>query len=448
MADARDVSHLKQTFREAEQAGLRLAIKGRVVVVGLIGLWFIVTRSGDPSRSLDFALAFGAFLALGGLHYLLIGSRFDRAWVKYLFISIDILLFSAMMATQPVYEGVDIPQSMAFRMPFFPYYFLIIGIAAFSFSPGMVLWAGLAGAGGWLGAFAFAVHGMENTLDWSDIGSIPTTERFLTVWFDVNFIGTGSRIQEALAFLAVAILIAIVMVRARRTVRRQLELDEERRTITEVFGQYVPPAITQALIDGAGVLQPVERQATVLFADLAGFTTLTEREGAQRIVRVLNAYFDDVTRIIGDNDGVITQFQGDAVLATFNLPLEDPDHAAKAIKTARQIQSLVRAETFDGLTLRARVGICTGPVVAGSVGGGGRQNYTVHGDTVNLAARLEAANKDHGTDVLVGEQTVRLLAGEAGGEASGRTGGDAGFRRIGEIDVRGLSEPVAIYTLD
>ena len=86
------------------------------------------------------------------------------------------------------------------------------------------------------------------------------------------FVGTGSRVQEAVAFFVVAMLIAMVMHRARRTVRRQLELNEERMAITEVFGQYVPPSIANALINDRGALQPVERQASVLFVDIASFT--------------------------------------------------------------------------------------------------------------------------------------------------------------------------------
>ena len=430
--------NLEQTFYEAEKTGLRLAIKGRIVALILLGAYLVSSRIDESlTRAINYALATGAFAALGGLHYITIGSTFDRAWLKYAFVTIDLVILSALVATQPLFPTADVPQAMIFRDASFVYYFVVLGLAAFSFSPGMVLWTGAVGVAGWLGAFSWAVRDMSQTLDWSDIAPDPTTEELLSVLNNVNFVGTGSRVQESTAYFVVATLIAVVVVRARRTVKRQLELDEERRTITEVFGQYVPKTIADALISDRGALEPVERNATILFADIAGFTTMTEEEGAQKIVRVLNAYFDDATRIISEHDGVITQFQGDAILATFNVPLEDPKHAARAVEAALEIQALLQSKTFDALPIRARVGICTGPVVAGSVGGGGRQNYTVHGNTVNLAARLEALNKEYGTDVLVTESTVTLADGKVGGTT---------FKRIGAINVRGFAQAVAIYT--
>ena len=423
---------LSQTYLEAERTGLRLAIKGRFAAIVLIGIWILTSRGLASDQALAYGIAFAGLALIGALHYALIGSRFDRPWLKYLFIAVDIGILSALMATQPLYDSIDVPQVMIFRAPFFPFYFVVLAIAAFSFSSGAVLWAGVAGGASWLGAFAWAIRDMPVRFNWSDIGEAPSTELFLEVFLSPNFVGTNSRIQEAVALLVAAILIAVVMARARRTVRRQLELDEERRAITEVFGTYVPKAIAEALIHGRGVLAPVQRPATVLFADIVGFTALTERTGASGIVAILNAYFDEVSRLVTARNGVITQFMGDAVLATFNVPLEDRDHAANAVAAAIDIRELTRRRQFEGTSLSTRVGVCSGSVVAGSVGGGGRQTYTVYGDTVNVAARLEALNKEHDTDILVGASTVALL--------------DVGaFDHMGEIPVRGISEPVAVY---
>ena len=101
---------------------------------------------------------------------------------------------------------------------------------------------------GWLSAFGWAIRDMPQRLDWADIGTDPTTEHFLATFLNPNFVGTGSRIQESVAYLLVAVLIAFVMWRARRTVKRQLELDEEQRTLTDIFGRYVPKTIASALI--------------------------------------------------------------------------------------------------------------------------------------------------------------------------------------------------------
>jgi class 3 adenylate cyclase len=188
------------------------------------------------------------------------------------------------------------------------------------------------------------------------------------------------------------------------------------------------------MIKDKGALDPVERQASILFADLAGFTKLTEAKGPRAIVDILNAYFDAATEIIRRHNGVVTQFQGDAILAIFNVPFEDPDHAQRAFDAALELLDTVENRTFAGEKLAIRVGVNSGPLIAGNVGGGGRQSYTVHGDAVNLAARFEALNKDPGTSLLVSESTAAMVSI-----------GD--LRRIGETEIRGLSQPIGIYAL-
>jgi len=422
-------------FQRAEQAGLRLAIIGRTVALVLLGTWFVLTRARDPERALDYALVFSVFVVLGLAHYALIGTRFDRRWVKYAFITLDVAIISVAVATQPLYPSApELPHVMVFRGPVFPFYFIVLGIAAFSFSPGMVLWTGIAGALGWFGAFLYSAGGVDGSLNWRDIPARPTAEEVLAVVLHPNFGGISARFQESIALVVVAFLLAVVMWRARGTLRRQLEAERDHAALSGMFGRFVPQAIVNALVAGRGALAPVEREATVIFADIAGFTGMTERAGAVRTVEILNAYFDEVTRIIGTHNGVVTQFQGDAVLATFNVPVEDAAHARNAFAAARAILACVAEREFAGERIRIRVGINTGSLVAGNVGGGGRQSYTVHGDTVNLAARLEAQCKERGTALLMSASTARALP-------------EAELVAVGTITVRGLAQPVNVFSI-
>jgi adenylate cyclase len=297
-----------------------------------------------------------------------------------------------------------------------------------------VMWTGIAGAIGWLAAFWHAASKVDGVRNWSEIPPSPTAEQIMAVVLDPNFGGLNGRIQEAVLLVVVAFLIAVVMWRARTTLRRQLEAERDHSTMSSIFGRFVPQTIVNAMVAGRGALTPVERQATVLFADIAGFTSMTQRAGAARTVEILNSYFDEVTQIIGAHNGIVTQFQGDAVLATFNVPVEDPGHAANAFEAARSILAAVAEREFAGERIRVRIGINTGSLVAGNVGGGGRQSYTVHGDAVNLAARLEALCKEHGTSLLLSAATARELPG-------------AKLVAVGTISVRGLSEPVAVYSI-
>ncbi|GLQ06490.1 adenylate/guanylate cyclase domain-containing protein [Sneathiella chinensis] len=427
----RDID-IAATFRKAEQAGLRVALKGRLIAIAIIGTFFVLSRMMDPDIALGYLIAFSGFFLLGALHLKLLGSRFDCYWVKYIFVTIDFAVFAALMATQKVYQYMDLPVVMNFRLTYFPFLYLVLAMAAFSLSPWLVLWAGGVGVVAWLGAWLWAIRDMPVRFDWQDIGAQPDKETFLYIFFNENFIGLGSRVQESIAFLIVAVLISMVIWRARNTVFRQLELDQERQTITEVFSQYVPEEIANALIADKGLLEPVEREATVLFVDIAGFTKMTEDDGPQRIVRVLNEYFDGATAIISRHQGVVTSFIGDAIMATFNLPVEDPDHARHAIDAAHDILALVERARFDGKKLDVRIGLSTGPVIGGSIGGAGRQSYTVYGDTVNLASRLEGMNKEQGTRLLMTETTV---------EAAGHQAAE----KVGELPVRGLARPVSVF---
>ena len=129
----------------------------------------------------------------------------------------------------------------------------------------------------------------------------------------------------------------------------------------------------------------------------------------EALIALLNEYFSALMEPIERYGGVVHQFQGDAILATFNLPVTDPDHAANAVRTALAIQALVAARTFgEGISLPTRVGINTGHIVGGTVGSAGRLGFTVHGDDVNVAARLEQLNKRYGTRILVSQTTAEL----------------------------------------
>ena len=208
----------------------------------------------------------------------------------------------------------------------------------------------------------------------------------------------------------------------------------EREKVRSLFGKYIPEKIAEKVLQEEGGLQPQTTEATIFFVDLAGFTAMSERLNPQEIVDVLNEYFSEIVTIIEQNNGVVTQFQGDAVLAIFNVPIEDDLHSLNAVNTAREIIKVVEEKTFCGRNLSCRIGITTGNVVAGNVGARDRLNYTVHGDIVNLAARLEQLNKEFKTDVLIAASTVAKIK-------------DIKFKEIGTISVRGKEENVSVFTL-
>ena len=154
------------------------------------------------------------------------------------------------------------------------------------------------------------------------------------------------------------------------------------------------------------------------------------------VIELLNDYFGVITKTIEAHKGVIHQFQGDGVLATFNLPLKNSDHASNAVTAAIEIREILSSHTFaGGVYLKTRFGINTGTVVAGTVGGAGRIGYTVHGDVVNITARIEQENKNFDTDILIAEETILQI------------GKEMSFRPVETITVRGRRNPVSLYTI-
>jgi adenylate cyclase len=220
---------------------------------------------------------------------------------------------------------------------------------------------------------------------------------------------------------------------ARQSFEQMMSALRERRLMRETLGQYVPEQVARTLLADEGRLAPVEEKVTVLMCDIEGFTALTDTLGRQRVFEFLNEYFDAIVGTVERHRGVITQFQGDAILAVFNLPLPDRDHAAQALRAALEIVRMCDEKTFAGIRARNRIGITTGRVLAGAVGSRGRLSYTVHGNAVNLAARIEALNKDYGTRILLSGKTAERCP-------------DFKLRKVADAEVRGYAEPVALYT--
>jgi class 3 adenylate cyclase len=220
---------------------------------------------------------------------------------------------------------------------------------------------------------------------------------------------------------------------AARAFNSMVEGLRERALIRDTLGTFLPQEVAQKLLAGKGDLEPMQEKATAMLCDIEAFTLLTDSLGPRRTVEFLNAYFETMGEIIARYGGVITQFQGDAVLAIFNVPVPDRNHAANAVSAAIEMVEATETREFAGVRVRNRVGISTGQVLAGAVGSRGQQTYTVHGNTVNLASRIEELNKEYGTRILVSNKTEERCP-------------DLKLRRVDEVSIRGYSDLITLYT--
>jgi len=216
----------------------------------------------------------------------------------------------------------------------------------------------------------------------------------------------------------------------------------EKRWLRQAFGRYVSPVLVEAITTHPERLElgGEEVEATILFADLAGFTRLSEDMAPKPLIHLLNEFFSAFTQIILAQQGTLDKYIGDALMAYWGAPLPLADHATRGCQAALEMQgamgALQEAWQTRGLPLvSARMGLHSGRVVAGNVGSRDRFNYTVMGDAVNLAFRLEGANRHYGTRILLSEATFRRL-------------GDAFLvRELDQVQVKGRMQPVTIYEL-
>jgi class 3 adenylate cyclase len=185
----------------------------------------------------------------------------------------------------------------------------------------------------------------------------------------------------------------------------------ERERLREAFGAFVDPALTERVLAEGTDLQGEEIEASVLFLDVRGFTEFAEQAAAREVVACLNELYEAVVPVIQRHGGHANKFVGDGLLAVFGAPERHADHAARAVAAASDIAQLVREGR--GGELRVGLGVNSGRVVAGTIGGGGRRDFTVIGAPVNTAARVEAATRLTGDDILITETTLRALGPRA-----------------------------------
>lgn len=191
-----------------------------------------------------------------------------------------------------------------------------------------------------------------------------------------------------ISILVVTVILTLTISRAKRLMVR---LIVEGRTAVSL-SLFIPEGVASQIVKSDGPLinaQTETREASILFVDLTSFTSLAESLSPEKLIAILNEYFLVISEPIVRNHGVINQFQGDAILASFNLPSKDPDHATSAVFAALEIQRILQSYRFDGgLTLYTRAGLNTGTVVDEFIGASVRLSYTVYGDDVNIAFRL------------------------------------------------------------
>ena len=423
-------THLPQRVRqsieeEQIQAEILIAWLQLALVIFFIVLYTLAPKTSEGTTFAPVPFVLAVYLWFTVIRLSLARQGMLPQWFVLISIISDIgLLMVLIWSFHLQYQQ---PPPFYLKAPTLLYVFIFIALRTLRFDPIYVLTAGAAAALGWIGLVAYALYDMRGT-------DVVTHDYVL--YLTSNRVLIGAEVDKIISIMLVSAVLAVALVRARRLLVKAVT----DATTARDLSRFVPPEIADRITTSDETIQPGDARVTtasVLFCDIESFSSIAERVSPTELMQMLNEYFAAVSDVIERHGGVVTEFQGDAMLITFNTVRPDPDHAASALRTAIGIQHVLASRQFGtGHVLRARCGVNSGEMIFGAVGTRERMLFTVHGDEVNIAARLEQLNKTYGTAILATEQTVRAA------------GKEFCCQPIGAIFVRGRKEPVTAHACD
>jgi adenylate cyclase len=376
--------------------------------------WEVISQSAMhlPPRWLPPALGFvavgGTFLARRSLDH--VRGGLPPAWMSY---------FTAFMEITTVavggwFVGNFVGAAQISASPMAEVFALMIVLFALRMDP-------------WLPLFAGAVAALEfSTVTWLLSLETPATE------YDLG----RARLRGFLFFL-VGGATAFVTAEIRRRLDASLAATDERNRVVGLFGRHVSPKVVDALLAQRSQMSTETRHVCILFLDIRSFTTLCEGLSPNEVVELLNTLFAFMIDEVNDHDGFINKFLGDGFMAVFGAPMSDGRDSENAVACALSILARLQQLQTDGVVpaeLRIGMGLHAGEALTGNIGSPTRKEYTVIGDVVNVASRIEGLNKRFGSQVLVSGEVWGALDGVDGTE-------------LGAVEVKGRVAPVPIHQL-
>jgi adenylate cyclase len=232
--------------------------------------------------------------------------------------------------------------------------------------------------------------------------------------------------------------VALVLGYGATVIENFVREQRERRRLSQFFSPDVVREVVRHKDEGS--LSTSRRLVTVLFSDIRGFTSISEKLEPEEVAEMLREYLSEMTEIVFRHGGTVDKYIGDCIMALYNVPFEDPEHAIKAVRTGLEFQERTLAvsqrwEAKLGVTIRAGVGINTGEAVVGTLGSRQRLEYTAIGDTINLGSRLESITKDYKTNIIISEFTYEHVKNHFV------------TKELGDVTVKGKTKPVKIYAV-
>ncbi len=417
---ARIIEMLKALFALARSGGMTGALPARVVaeidrreaagerLVGWVQLALVVTfgtlyalspRAEGSSNTSFTSTVLVIYFVFTLFRVWLSYRRVLPTWYLVISIIADVGLLCALIYSFHIQYNQ--PAAFYLKAPTMIYLFIFISVRALRFDPRFVLLTGLMAAVGW---FALVIYALN-----TDMGQMRITRNYVD-YMTSNSILIGAEIDRGIAILGVTFVLTLALYRARAVLIDAISSHTAASDLAQFFSPQVAASITKA-DDLPAAQMSKTREAAILMVDLRSFTATAAKLPAEAVMTVLGLYQDAAVRVIEAHDGQIDKFMGDGILATFGAVEDSETHAADALRAAvaltlaiDAIEPAVRAAGWSG-PFQAGIAVSSGLVTVGVVGGQSRLEFTVIGNAVNTAAKLEAANKVEGTRVLTDAAT-------------------------------------------
>jgi adenylate cyclase len=436
-------AHLKAAFANEERNALRLLMMVRAGVTAAIIVFLLIQfPNGSGYYWSGLTVVFGL---LGIATYAVSRSRVYRPWLLYLFVALDLAVVTFIILYPNPFLSEWFPIQQQLKYPNFDYLYLVAALTALTYSPGLAAWAGISAVLSWGFAATLVLLRPEtiSELTLPALSSMTIAQR-VELWSRTAFVDISALIQQGLIMLCIAGVLAAAVWRSRRLVGRQMRAERARANLSRYFS----PGMIEEL---AGQDEPLgavrEQPVAVLFADIVGFTTLSENEPPERTIALLRGFHARMAREVFNHGGTVDKYIGDAIMATFGTPHTGNRDATNALGCARGMLDSVEAWNRErgarGETaIEVGIGLHFGPAVMGDIGDERRLEYAVIGDTVNVASRLEALTREVDAPLVVSDDTVAAVRRE-----TGESGALAGLRKGETAAVRGRTGAVSVWTL-
>ncbi|NIA67642.1 adenylate/guanylate cyclase domain-containing protein [Pelagibius litoralis] len=442
-------ARISRAMRGEEDAGLVFALAARTLALLVVGVWLAVEV--PMPRGAYYLGLVGLFLVLGAAHYLTRRRSVHPTVWTALFIAVDSsLLAVALILPNPLADSVW-PIQGNLRIHNDLYLYIWLALAAISYSPFLVIWTGVTTMAAWSLATWWVASLPETITEVNQHLATPAdplwVDQTFGMFFDPYFVSLTGWQNQVVLFLIATGLVAAAVWRSRNLLVRQARAERARGNLARFFS----PNMVEQLAESDDALSEVRAQeVAVLFIDLVGFTQHAESLAPTAVIELLRSFHQRSAKVIFDHGGTIDKYMGDGVMATFGTPNAGAKDALSALHCTCALRDTLREWNNDRRAagepaLQTGIGLHFGPVVVGAVGDPRCLEFTVVGDTVNVASRLERLTRERNHPIIVSAATIEMA--EAQAETEAETALLKRFERIEDAELRGRSARIPIWAL-